>query len=74
MAARHRFGSQTDDYLWNLLVCRRRQADATQLQLPAGSYDVVFSNWLLMYLGDEEVAKLAADALRWVRCCLTGDY
>ena len=40
--------------------------DATQLDLPAGSCDVVFSNWLLMYLSDEECAKLAADALTWV--------
>jgi len=48
-------------------VRRRRQADATQLIVPPNSFDVVFSNWLLMYLSDEEVAKLAADALRWVR-------
>ena len=41
--------------------------DATELELPAASFDVVFSNWLLMYLSDEEVSKLAADALCWVR-------
>ena len=41
--------------------------DATQMQLPADSADVVFSNWLLMYLNDAEVAKLAADSIRWVR-------
>ena len=41
--------------------------DATELELPAASFDVVFSNWLLMYLSDDEVSKLAADALRWVR-------
>ena len=40
--------------------------DATELQLPAGSVDVLFSNWLLMYLGDEEVAGLASRALSWV--------
>jgi hypothetical protein len=32
----------------------------------AGSYDVVFSNWLLMYLSDAEVKALAAKVLRWV--------
>jgi phosphoethanolamine N-methyltransferase len=32
----------------------------------AGSYDVVFSNWLLMYLSDVEVKALAAKVLRWV--------
>jgi hypothetical protein len=36
------------------------------MQLPVNSFDVVFSNWLLMYLDNEEVAKLAADSLRWV--------
>ena len=44
--------------------------DATELELPAASFDVVFSNWLLMYLSDAEVSKLAADALRWVRLTL----
>eukprot|EP00208_Stichococcus_sp_RCC1054_P004429 CAMPEP_0206143654 /NCGR_PEP_ID=MMETSP1473-20131121/21348_1 /ASSEMBLY_ACC=CAM_ASM_001109 /TAXON_ID=1461547 /ORGANISM="Stichococcus sp, Strain RCC1054" /LENGTH=557 /DNA_ID=CAMNT_0053539161 /DNA_START=40 /DNA_END=1714 /DNA_ORIENTATION=+ len=44
-----------------------RAADATMLQLEAASYDVVFSNWLLMYLSDKEVAKLAADSLSWVK-------
>jgi phosphoethanolamine N-methyltransferase len=33
---------------------------------PAASYDVVFSNWLLMYLSDEEVEALAVKALSWV--------
>ena len=42
-------------------------ADATEMQLPPNSYDLVFSNWLLMYLNDSEVAKLAADAIQWVR-------
>ena len=50
-------------------------ADATELTLPAGSVDVLFSNWLLMYLSEEEVIKLASDALAWVRraalsCCV----
>lgn len=45
---------------------RYQVADATELVLPAGSVDVLFSNWLLMYLSDAEVAKLASDALAWV--------
>ena len=32
-----------------------RTLDATQLDYPANSFDLVFSNWLLMYLSDEEV-------------------
>lgn len=51
-------------------MCRRnvrwQVGDATELQLPAGCADVVFSNWLLMYLSDAEVSKLAGDALTWV--------
>jgi hypothetical protein len=42
-------------------------ADVTQLTLAPGSYDVVFSNWLLMYLSDQEVYNLACAAISWVR-------
>ena len=45
---------------------RFQVGDACQLDLAKGAYDVVFSNWLLMYLSDDECAKLAADALSWV--------
>ena len=45
---------------------RYQVGDACQLDLAKGAYDVVFSNWLLMYLCDDECAKLAADALSWV--------
>jgi hypothetical protein len=38
-----------------------------ELSLPEGSCDVAFSNWLLMYLGDAEVAQLARNMLGWVR-------
>lgn len=38
-----------------------------ELSLPAGSCDVAFSNWLLMYLGDAEVQQLARNMLSWVR-------
>jgi phosphoethanolamine N-methyltransferase len=47
---------------------RWQVADATELALPERCADVLFSNWLLMYLSDAEVSKLANDALRWVRC------
>nr|BAU37045.1 phosphoethanolamine N-methyltransferase [Chlamydomonas asymmetrica] len=42
-------------------------ADVTELELPEQSYDIVFSNWLLMYLSDAEVEALAAKMLRWLR-------
>ncbi|WIA44324.1 hypothetical protein OEZ86_007114 [Tetradesmus obliquus] len=41
-------------------------ADVTELEQEAGAYDVVFSNWLLMYLSDAEVKALAAKVLRWL--------
>lgn len=42
-------------------------ADAAVMQLPAASYDVIFSNWLLMYLADAEVQSLASRMLTWLR-------
>mmetsp|Transcript_33320 Transcript_33320/g.60218 ORF Transcript_33320/g.60218 Transcript_33320/m.60218 type:complete len:262 (-) Transcript_33320:993-1778(-) len=42
-------------------------ADVTTLQLPAASIDVIFSNWLLMYLSDKEVGRLAKRSLTWLR-------
>lgn len=41
-------------------------ADVTTLDQPAGSYDVIFINWLLMYLGDNEVKAFARNALKWL--------
>lgn len=43
-----------------------RCGDATQLDLESGCADVVFSNWLLMYLSDAEIEKLAMNMLRWL--------
>lgn len=43
-----------------------RVGDVTELDLPEGSCDVIFTNWLLMYLGDKEVQDLANSMLRWV--------
>lgn len=49
-----------------------KASDVMELKFAAGSFDIVFSNWLLMYLGDAEVARLASNMLDWVRvqnCC-----
>lgn len=43
------------------------QADVTQFDLEDASVDVVFSNWILMYLSDEEVLTLFKKILRWLR-------
>lgn len=44
-------------------LCR----DVVQLQLPENSLDVIFSNWLFMYLSDDEVRAFASKAIRWLR-------
>uniref|UniRef100_A0A915CI58 phosphoethanolamine N-methyltransferase n=1 Tax=Parascaris univalens TaxID=6257 RepID=A0A915CI58_PARUN len=41
--------------------------DAVHLQLEPNSVDLVFTNWLMMYLSDEEVICFLHNALRWLR-------
>lgn len=41
--------------------------DATQIDFPPKSFDLVFSNWLLMYLSDDELDRLARKALEWLK-------
>eukprot|EP00117_Sycon_ciliatum_P034895 scpid103713/ scgid26545/ Phosphoethanolamine N-methyltransferase len=41
--------------------------DAMKLDYEENSFDVVFSNWLLMYLSDAELDQLAERMLRWVK-------
>ncbi|KAM6435061.1 uncharacterized protein PHA67_000688 isoform 3-T3 [Liasis olivaceus] len=43
------------------------QADVTNLKLPSQSFDLIFSNWLFMYLSDAELSALAQQMLRWLR-------
>ncbi|XP_032991833.1 phosphoethanolamine N-methyltransferase 3-like isoform X2 [Lacerta agilis] len=43
------------------------QADVTSLQLPSQSFDLIFSNWLFMYLLDTEVSDVAKQMLLWLR-------
>ncbi|TRY93992.1 hypothetical protein DNTS_021137 [Danionella cerebrum] len=43
------------------------QADVTKLDFPEHSFDLIFSNWLLMYLSDQELTSLAEKFLRWLR-------
>eukprot|EP00386_Alphamonas_edax_P015138 GDKI01046330.1.p1 GENE.GDKI01046330.1~~GDKI01046330.1.p1 ORF type:complete len:338 (+),score=103.82 GDKI01046330.1:79-1014(+) len=42
-------------------------ADATKLEFAPGSLDVVFWNWLMMYLSDAEVTELIDRALTWLK-------
>ena len=43
-----------------------RCADALELEVPAGTVDLVFSNWLLMYLSDDEVRRFLERARQWL--------
>ncbi|CAB1455075.1 unnamed protein product [Pleuronectes platessa] len=43
------------------------QADVTKLDIPQNSIDFIFSNWLLMYLSDEELKCLVKKMLGWLR-------
>ncbi|XP_071480831.1 uncharacterized protein, partial [Diadema antillarum] len=43
------------------------QADVMSLELPPNSYDVIFSNWLFMYLSDDELVKLSIRLLGWLK-------
>ena len=43
------------------------RADVTELEFPADKkFDVIFSNWLLMYLSDDETKSLARRMLSWL--------
>ncbi|KAM7279531.1 hypothetical protein ACFE04_006665 [Oxalis oulophora] len=44
-------------------------ADVTSssLEIADGSVDLIFSNWLLMYLSDEEVEGLAKKMVKWLK-------
>ncbi|ELU13998.1 hypothetical protein CAPTEDRAFT_140071 [Capitella teleta] len=43
------------------------QADVTQLEIEEESFDLIFSNWLMMYLTEVEVLDLFAKMLKWLR-------
>ncbi|XP_048883463.1 phosphoethanolamine methyltransferase isoform X2 [Brienomyrus brachyistius] len=42
-------------------------SDVTQLKLSKNSFDLIFSNWLMMYLTDEELLSLTESMLSWLQ-------
>ncbi|XP_062821194.1 uncharacterized protein LOC134294345 [Anolis carolinensis] len=44
-----------------------KQADITTLEMPSESLDLIFSNWLFMYLSDDELSEAAQKLLCWLR-------
>ncbi|XP_068596626.1 phosphoethanolamine methyltransferase [Brachionichthys hirsutus] len=43
------------------------RADVTKLDFPQKSFDLIFSNWLMMYLSDEELNSFLEKMLAWLR-------
>ncbi|XP_008278560.1 phosphoethanolamine methyltransferase isoform X2 [Stegastes partitus] len=43
------------------------QADVTKMDNPQNSFDIIFSNWLLMYLSDDEVKTFMEKTLTWLQ-------
>lgn len=43
------------------------QADVMKLDFPQNSFDLIFSNWLMMYLSDEELTSLVNKMLCWLK-------
>uniref|UniRef100_A0A8R1DNP7 phosphoethanolamine N-methyltransferase n=1 Tax=Caenorhabditis japonica TaxID=281687 RepID=A0A8R1DNP7_CAEJA len=41
--------------------------DAVGLQMDSSSVDLVFTNWLMMYLSDEETVEFIFNCMRWLR-------
>ncbi|KAE8900750.1 Phosphoethanolamine [Phytophthora fragariae] len=41
--------------------------DVVNLEAEPNSFDVIFSNWIFMYMEDEEVKEFAKKAIRWLR-------
>ncbi|KAE8986360.1 Phosphoethanolamine [Phytophthora rubi] len=60
----HKANVATNGHLQNVaFLCQ----DVVNLEAEPNSFDVIFSNWIFMYLGDEEVKQFAQKAIKWLR-------
>lgn len=56
--------ADTNGHLGNIkFLCK----DVVNLEAEPNSFDVIFSNWIFMYMEDEEVKALAKKAIKWLR-------
>ncbi|ESO11039.1 hypothetical protein HELRODRAFT_71964 [Helobdella robusta] len=66
------------DFMENFIKCNEStnghhgniqfvQADVMLLKFPENSFDLVFSNWLLMYLEEDEVCTLFEKIFNWLK-------
>ncbi|KAG7387980.1 hypothetical protein PHYBOEH_008039 [Phytophthora boehmeriae] len=54
----------TNGHLGNInFLCK----DVVNLEAEPNSFDVIFSNWIFMYMEDEEVKEFAKKAIHWLR-------
>ncbi|KAF4323930.1 hypothetical protein BBO99_00002355 [Phytophthora kernoviae] len=54
----------TNGHLGNInFLCK----DVVNLEASPNSFDVIFSNWIFMYMEDEEVKAFAKKAIKWLR-------
>uniref|UniRef100_A0A804NES7 phosphoethanolamine N-methyltransferase n=1 Tax=Zea mays TaxID=4577 RepID=A0A804NES7_MAIZE len=58
-------GSINDHYGNTSFMCA--DVTSTDLMIEANSIDLIFSNWLLMYLSDEEIDKLVERMVKWLK-------
>jgi len=42
-------------------------ADVMKMEIPEKSVDILFSNWLFMYLSDQEITRLVPKMLSWLK-------
>ncbi|KAL4128878.1 hypothetical protein PRIC2_007858 [Phytophthora ramorum] len=60
----HKANVATNGHLEHIkFLCK----DVVNLEAEPNSFDVIFSNWIFMYLGDDEVKEFAKKAIKWLR-------
>ncbi|KAJ0397192.1 hypothetical protein ATCC90586_007630 [Pythium insidiosum] len=60
----HKANERTNGHMKHItFLCK----DVVELEMEPQSLDVIFSNWIFMYLSDEEVKRFAQKAVKWLR-------
>ncbi|TYZ59744.1 hypothetical protein PybrP1_009819 [[Pythium] brassicae (nom. inval.)] len=60
----HDANAKTNGHLGNItFLCQ----DVVHMEAEPNSFDVIFSNWIFMYLSDDEVKAFAQKAVKWLR-------
>jgi phosphoethanolamine N-methyltransferase len=60
----HNANAKANGHLGNItFLCQ----DVVHMEAEPNSFDIIFSNWIFMYLSDEEVKAFAQKAVKWLR-------